>query len=102
MAHPYRSEQTCRSLSPLPIRRTMTKLAESLRARLREAADPARAPAMQAYMKSATPYLGVLAVPLRKLCREGFGGLRWTGSTAWQVNAPAVCAGAGHPGERYA
>jgi 3-methyladenine DNA glycosylase AlkD len=44
-------------------------LVYAIRAGLRGAADPARAPAMQAYMKSSTPYLGV-GVPLtRKIVR---------------------------------
>ncbi|HZF44963.1 MAG TPA: DNA alkylation repair protein, partial [Sphingomonadaceae bacterium] len=34
-------------------------LARRLRSALEEVAEPARAPAMQAYMKSAMPYLGV-------------------------------------------
>lgn len=35
------------------------KLVDGIRAELRAAADPARAPKMQAYMKSAMPFLGV-------------------------------------------
>src|SRR4051794_200027 len=37
----------------------MQTLASLIRAALRATADPERAPAMQAYMKSAMPYLGV-------------------------------------------
>jgi 3-methyladenine DNA glycosylase AlkD len=43
----------------------MTELVAALRAALRAAAQPQRAPAMQAYMKSAMPFLGVDA-PLRR------------------------------------
>src|SRR5258706_7947265 len=47
-------------------------LVTSLYNRLGEAANPAKAPAMQAYMKSQMPYLGVSTVPLRKICKEIF------------------------------
>src|SRR5258706_6867426 len=47
-------------------------LVTSLYNRLGEAADPAKAPAMRAYMKSQIPYLGVSSVPLRKICKEIF------------------------------
>ena len=73
-----------------------------LRERLREAADPARAPGMQAYMKSAMPYLGVPAVPLRKVCRAVFGSLSWTDSGAWQHDVLALWRGAAFREERYA
>ena len=43
-----------------------------LRAALREAADPARAPAMQAYMKSSMPYHGVPTPKLRSVCKQVF------------------------------
>ncbi len=39
----------------------MTSLAATLRQRLADVAEPGRAAGMQAYMKSAMPYLGVLA-----------------------------------------
>ena len=42
------------------------KLIRALREALRQLADPAKAPGMQAYMKSAMPYLGIQAVPFRK------------------------------------
>ena len=50
----------------------MRQLRDALRRSLRAAADPAKAPAMQAYMKSAMPYLGVPATPLRAVCKEAF------------------------------
>jgi hypothetical protein len=37
----------------------VSRLGDDLRRRLRAAAGPAKAPAMQAYMKSAMPYFGV-------------------------------------------
>jgi 3-methyladenine DNA glycosylase AlkD len=80
----------------------MTALAESLRARLRDAADSARAPAMQAYMKSAMPYLGVPAVALRQVCKASFAGLTWTDCAAWQADVLAIWRGAAFREERYA
>ena len=41
------------------------ELVEDVRARLRAAGDPAKAPAMQAYMKSALPYYGVASPAAR-------------------------------------
>lgn len=41
-----------------------------IRARLPSAADPARAPQMQAYMKSAMPYLGVRLPMVRQIVRD--------------------------------
>lgn len=73
-----------------------------LRKKLREVADPARAPGMQAYMKSGMPYLGVQAVPLRKVCRAVFGGLSWRDSGAWQRDVLALWRGAAFREERHA
>ncbi len=80
----------------------MTALAETLRAQLTAIADPARAPGMQAYMKSAMPYLGVSAVPLRQACKEIFKDLRWVDSPAWQADVLGLWRGATHREERYA
>lgn len=44
-------------------------LADSVRAGLAAAADPERAPAMQAYMKSAMPFHGVTAPVVRRVVR---------------------------------
>jgi 3-methyladenine DNA glycosylase AlkD len=77
-------------------------LAETLRLELRAAADPARAPAMQAYMKSEMPYLGVAAVPLRTACKQVFAGLAFASSAAWQAEVLAIWRGARFREERYA
>src|SRR4051812_49425729 len=63
-------------------REICVSLAQALREKLNEAADPRRAPGMQAYMKSAMPYLGVAAVPLRLMCKTAFAGLTWPDSAA--------------------
>ena len=77
-------------------------LASSLRAALIEAADPARAPGMQAYMKSAMPYLGVASVPLKQLCKARFKDLSWPDGDAWQRDVLALWRGAEFREERYA
>ncbi|RLK49156.1 DNA alkylation repair protein [Microbacterium telephonicum] len=45
------------------------RLADDIRAALREVADPARAPGQQAYMKSAMPFLGVPVPESRRMAR---------------------------------
>lgn len=76
-------------------------LGRDLRAALAAVADPGRAPAMQAYMKSAMPYLGVGAVPLRKACREVFAPLDFRSAATWRRAALAVWRGARYREERY-
>lgn len=80
----------------------MDALRDTVRHRLTAMADPARAPAMQAYMKSAMPYLGVPAGPLRVACKEAFGGLTFRDSEAWQREVLAIWRGAEFREERYA
>ena len=80
----------------------MTDLARTLRARLTAIGDPVRAAGQQAYMKSAMPYLGVSAVPLRQVCRDVFKGLSWANKAAWQADVLALWRGAKFREERYA
>lgn len=80
----------------------MTMLAQAIRAGLTEIGDPARAPAMQAYMKSAMPYLGVSTVPLRQFCKTAFAGLTWDNTDDWQTDALTIWRGAQFREERYA
>ena len=47
-------------------------LVHAVRKALQDEADPLKAPAMQAYMKSELPYRGVPTVPLRKAMRAVF------------------------------
>jgi 3-methyladenine DNA glycosylase AlkD len=68
---------------------------------LTQIADPVRAPAMQAYMKSTMPYLGVSAVPLRQFCKAAFADLAWDDTKEWQADALAVWRGAQFREERY-
>lgn len=80
----------------------MTGLPERVHAALAAIADPARAPAMQAYMKSAMPYLGVSAVPLAAACKALFAELDYATSADWQADVLALWRGARFREERYA
>lgn len=53
-------------------------------------------------MKSAMPYLGVSAVPLRKVCKAVFAGLAWPDGAAWQADVLTIWRGAEFREERYA
>lgn len=79
-----------------------TPLAQAVLAELRTIAESARAPAMQAYMKSEMPYLGVSAVPLRRACKALFAGLTWPDSAAWQADVLAIWRSAEFREQRYA
>ena len=48
-----------------------------LRKALRQAADPARALIMQAYMKSEMPYHGVPTPLLRQICKAAFADVEF-------------------------
>ncbi|BAK68206.1 hypothetical protein SLG_35310 [Sphingobium sp. SYK-6] len=80
----------------------MTTLAEKVRAALGAVAEPARAPAMQAYMKSAMPYLGVSAVPLQAACKRLFADLDYGTREEWQSDVLTLWRGATFREERYA
>jgi 3-methyladenine DNA glycosylase AlkD len=73
-----------------------------LRAALRAVADPTRAPAMQAYMKSSMPYHGVPAPALRALCKQVFVDLELSSAADWQREALTIWCGAEFCEERYA
>ena len=79
----------------------MTLLA-SLRKTLAAAADPSRAPAMQAYMKSAMPYHGVAMPKVRAICKDSFASLEFTSAAAWERAVRAIWDGAKFREERYA
>jgi 3-methyladenine DNA glycosylase AlkD len=79
----------------------MRVLREALQDALKAVADPERAGAMQAYMKSAMPYLGVSAVPLRQVCKRLFADLRYASSADWQAEVLTIWRGATFREERY-
>jgi 3-methyladenine DNA glycosylase AlkD len=65
-------------------------------------AEPARAAGAQAYMKSAMPFLGVPAVPLRAACRRLFSTLPLPSAAAWRREVLGLWRGARYREERYA
>jgi len=77
-------------------------LLDRLRAALRDAADPSRAPAMQAYMKSAMPFHGVPTPTLRKVCRTVFADVPLANAALWQAQVLALWRDARFREERYA
>jgi len=77
-------------------------LQQRLRAELKRAGDPARAAQMQAYMKSAMPYFGVSAVPLRAITKRIFDAHRLPDAETWQRESLAIFRGARHREEWYA
>jgi len=81
---------------------TPDTLLRKLRRRLRDVADPARAPEMQRYMKSTMPYIGVGAVPLRQVCREVYRSVELPDAKAWQTLVLGVWRGANFREERHA
>jgi 3-methyladenine DNA glycosylase AlkD len=77
-------------------------LVEKVRLALTEAADPARAPAMRAYMKSEMPFLGVSAVPRRAALRRVFTEHRLESAPVWRKAVLALWREAEYREERYA
>jgi len=73
-----------------------------LRKALQAAADPARAPAMQAYMKSVMPYHGLSAPLLRKVCKAVFVDVQFESAQQWQALVLGIWRGAIFREERYA
>src|ERR1017187_7749524 len=67
-----------------------------------ELADPAKAPLMQAYMKSAMPYLGIQAVPFRKATKAVLAAHPLDAFEDWHDTALALWRGARYREERYA
>jgi 3-methyladenine DNA glycosylase AlkD len=77
-------------------------LLHRVRVALQDAADPSRAPAMQAYMRSAMPFHGVLAPSLRKVCRTVFADMPLASAAEWRAQVLALWRGARFREERYA
>jgi 3-methyladenine DNA glycosylase AlkD len=78
------------------------KLIRALRKALRELADPAKAPVMQAYMKSAMPYLGIQAVPFRKATKTILAANPLSSFEEWRDTALELWRCARYREERYA
>jgi 3-methyladenine DNA glycosylase AlkD len=77
-------------------------LLAKLRKALRQAGDPARAPGMQAYMKSAMPYHGVPTPLLREVCKATFEHLQFAAASHWRAQVLDLWRGARFREERYA
>ncbi|MGZ8474850.1 MAG: DNA alkylation repair protein [Candidatus Limnocylindria bacterium] len=78
------------------------ELVTAIRRALMDAADPSRAPLMQAYMKSSMPYRGVAAAPLASICRELCSRHRLPDRASWERAMRSLWDGAEYREERYA
>lgn len=78
------------------------RLIRAVRHALRAAADPAKAPFMQAYMKSEMPYRGVQSTPLRQAVRPLFAAHRLESFEEWRDTVLALWREARYREERYA
>jgi 3-methyladenine DNA glycosylase AlkD len=77
----------------------LTGFPDAVRAGLLAAADPAKAPAMQAYMKSEMPFLGVSSPVVAQVFRVA---LITAPSDDWRADVLDLWRGAAHREERYA
>jgi len=77
-------------------------LVAAIRSGLRAAADPARAPQMRAYMKSAMPYLGVGLPVTRRIARTAAAEHPPAGAAALLDSATHLWRTADYREERYA
>lgn len=82
--------------------RPSMSLIRALRQALAAEADPARAPAMQAYMKSDMPYLGVQTPQCRKASRSVFAAYSLESFDTWRDTLLQLWRGARFREERYA
>ena len=79
-----------------------TDIRDAIRAALRAAADPERAPQQQAYMKSAMPFLGVAVPQCRRIAASAFKAHPLPDPDAWEVAIFRLWRGAVFREERYA
>src|ERR687895_360140 len=77
-------------------------LIDAVRAGLAGVADPTKAPAMQAYMKSSMPYYGVPAPSYRRICRAIFTRHPLPDADSWRATVLALWREAAYREERYA
>jgi 3-methyladenine DNA glycosylase AlkD len=77
-------------------------LVKAIRRALAQAADPAKAPHMQAYMKSAMPYRGVSSPQLKRLCGQAFKAHQLATADQWRGAVLHLWRGAAFREERYA
>lgn len=79
-----------------------TPLIRAVKANLREAADPGKAPEMQKYMKSAMPYLGVPMPQMRSITKRVFAAHPLNSAEAWRDTILKLWRAAKFREERYA
>ena len=77
-------------------------LLTKLRKALRKVANPTKAVAMQAYMKSAMPYHGVQTPLFRQVCREVFSEVSFDNASQWREQVLSLWRNARFREERYA
>ncbi len=77
-------------------------LVAEVRAALEKAADPAKAPKMQAYMKSTMPYRGVSSPEQKAIWKQVFSSHLLSSRDQWQRVALALWRDAAFREERYA
>lgn len=77
-------------------------LGKAVRLALQEIAEPGRAEAMRAYMKSSMPFLGVRAVPRRAALRRVFAEHRLESAPEWRRAVLGLWREAEYREERYA
>lgn len=80
----------------------MSALVAALRAQLEVAAEPAKAPGMQRYMKSSMPYYGVASPEMRGVCGSVFAAHPLPDRHAWEEAVRELWRGAIYREERYA
>jgi 3-methyladenine DNA glycosylase AlkD len=78
------------------------KLIRALGSAFGKAADPEKAVAMQRYMKSAMPFFGVNAGPLREICKAVFDEHPLPDAGAWRATCTELWRSAKHRELRYA
>jgi 3-methyladenine DNA glycosylase AlkD len=77
-------------------------LLDAVRASLQGVADPAKAPVMQAYMKSTMPFYGVFAPTQKALFRSAFAAHPLPDRATWLRAVELLWHAATHREERYA
>jgi 3-methyladenine DNA glycosylase AlkD len=80
----------------------MTAVRKSLLRELRKAAVPERAAGAQAYMKSAMPFIGVPATPMRQTCKRVFAEHPIASAAQWRQEVLDIWRNAEFREERYA
>ena len=76
-------------------------LVTTLNSALAAAADPDRARAQQAYMKSTMPFFGITAPILQKICREAFNAYPCKDAAHWLQRIMAMWRQATHREQRH-